>query len=400
LTLDFRFTEEQELFRKSLRETMNRSVTPKAKELLQARILTPDVHKALTSMGLFGLLIPEEYGGSASDFITFVVSVEELTRGDLTGFASLPVWYGASCARLISVYGTAELKDEVLPKVAKEGWVTPLHSTEPGCGTDFTAITSTAKKTDGEYLVNGEKICLSAVPEALKYGGGYITTVKTRPELGSKGMSLLYIPANSNGITTTTFTGMGIDIGGVRYENTRVPEKYLIGFEGTGYQMTYESFVHARVPTAMSIVTAAEVSLEKGIEYLKQRKAFGRPIATHQGIQFELAEDYSNVQAAKWLCYRAAWLVDQYHKGKASFYEAMTAASTAKLVASEHCVKAVSDVLEWFGGLGTTTDYDIQHAFKTVRQAVIAEGTKNAQKIVIAMQLLGREFIALERSGQ
>jgi acyl-CoA dehydrogenase len=192
---------------------------------------------------------------------------------------------------------------------------------------------------------------------------------------------------------------MGIDIGGVRYENTRVPERYLIGFEGTGYQMTYESFVHARVPTTMSIVAAAEASLEKGIEYLKQRKAFGRPIAAHEGIQFELAEDYSNVQAAKWLCYRSAWLLDQYHKGKASFYDATTAASTAKLVASEHCVKTVSDILEWYGGLGTTTEYDIQHVFRTVRQAVMAEGTKNAQKIVIALQLLGREFAPWEKWG-
>jgi acyl-CoA dehydrogenase len=396
MTLDFTFTEEQELFRRSIRELMTKTVTPRAKELLQTRFLTPEIHKAATGMGLYGLLIPEEYGGSNSDYVTFLVAVEELVRGDPSGIASIGVWYGASCARLISVYGSAELKDEVLPKVAKEGWVTPLHSTEPGCGTDFTAITTSAKKTDGEYVVNGEKICLSCVQEAAKYGGGYITSLKTRPELGSKGMSLLFIPSNSNGITTSNFTGMGVDIGGVRYDDTRVPERYLIGFEGTGYQMTYESFVHARVPTTMSIVAAAEASLEQSLDFLKQRKAFGRPIAAHEGIQFELAEDYANILAAKWLCYRAAWLVEQYHKGKASFYDAMMAASAAKLVASQHCVKAVSDMLEWYGGLGTTTEYDIQHVFRTVRQAVIAEGTKNAQKIVIAMQLLGKGFTPWE----
>ena len=392
MPLEFNFTEEQELFRRTIRELMAKAVAPRKKELLQARALTPEIHKALTGAGLFGLLLPTEYGGSNSDYVTFIIAVEEMTRGDPTGFAGLPAWYGASCARLLSVYGSAELKDEVLPKVVKDGWVTPLHSTEPGCGTDFTAITTTAKKTDGEYIVNGEKTCLSCVPEVVKYNGGYITSVKTRPELGSKGMSLLYIPSNSKGITTSSFTGMGIDIGGVRYENTPVPERYLIGFEGTGYQMTYESFVHARVPTTMSIVAAADAAIEQGIQYIKQRKAFGKAVAAHEGIQFELAEDYANVQACKWLTYRAAWLVDQYHKGKASFYDAMTAASIAKLTASEHCVKAVSDVLEWYGGLGTTTEYDVQHVFRRVRQADIAEGTKNAQKIVIAMQLLGREF--------
>ena len=392
MPLEFTFTEEQELFRRTIRDLMAKSVAPRKKELLQARALIPDVHKVLTGAGLFGILLPTEYGGSNSDYVTFIIAVEEMTRGDPTGFAGLPAWYGASCARLLSVYGSAELKDEVLPRVAKEGLVTPLHSTEPGCGTDFTAITTTAKKNDGEYIVNGEKTCLSCVPEVVKFGGGYITSVKTRPELGSKGMSLLYIPSDSKGITTSTFTGMGIDIGGVRYENTPVPERYLIGFEGTGYQMTYESFVHARVPTTMSIVAAAESAIEQGIQYIKQRKAFGKAVAGHEGIQFELAEDYANVQACKWLTYRAAWLVDQYHKGKASFYDAMTGASIAKLTASEHCVKAVSDVLEWYGGLGTTTEYDVQHVFRIVRQAVIAEGTKNAQKIVIAMQLLGREF--------
>jgi acyl-CoA dehydrogenase len=392
MPLEFTFTEEQELFRRTVRELMAKQVAPRKKELLEARMCTPDVHKALAGAGLSGLLIPTEFGGSGSDYVTFIVAVEELTRGDPTGFAGLPIWYGASCARLLSVYGNADLKEEVLPKVAKEGWVTPLHNTEPGCGTDFTAIATTAKKTDDGYSVNGEKVLVSGVQEAIKYKGGFITSVKTRPELGSKGMSLLYIPSDSKGITISNYTGMGIDIGGVRYENTPVPERYLIGFEGTGYQMTYESFVHARVPTTMSIVAAAEGAIEQGIEYIKQRKAFGKAIAGHEGLQFELAEDYANVQACKWLTYRAAWLVDQYHKGKASFYDAMTGASVAKLTASEHCVKAVSDVLEWYGGFGTTTEYDIQHIFRIVRQAVIAEGTKNAQKIVIAMQLLGREF--------
>jgi len=392
MPLEFTFTEEQELFRRTVRELMAKQVAPRKKELLQARVLTPEVHKALTQAGLSGLLIPTEYGGSASDYVTFIVAVEELTRGDPTGFAGLPVWYGASCARVLAVYGNAELKEEVLPKVTKEGWVTPLHNTEPGCGTDFTAITTTAKKTEDGYVVNGEKTCLSCVPEVLKYNGGFITSVKTRPELGSKGMSLLYIPSTSKGITTSSFTGMGIDIGTIRYENTPIPERYLIGFEGTGYQMTYECFVHARVPTTMSIVAAAESAIEQGIEYIKQRKAFGKPVAGYEGIQFELAEDYANVQACKWLTYRAAWLVDQYHKGKASFNDAMTGASIAKLAASEHCVKAVSDVLEWYGGLGTTTEYDVQHIFRIVRQAVIAEGTKNAQKIVITRQLLGKEY--------
>jgi acyl-CoA dehydrogenase len=396
LPVDFNFTEEQELFRRTLKDYFAKILTPRAKELRKERMITPEVHKAMTSQGLFGLLLPKEWGGSDADYVTFTIAVEELTKADTTGM-SIPIWYGAACARVINVYGNADLKDEVLPKVVKDGWITPLHNTEPGCGTDFTAITTTAKKSNGDYIVNGEKQILSCVPEAMKYGGGFITSVKTKPELGSKGLSLVYIPTTSNGITTSIFEGMGIDLGGVRYENTTIPEHCLIGFEGTGYQMTYECFVHARVPTTMTIVASAEKCLEAGMEHVKQRRAFGRPLAGHEGIQFELAEDYANVLAARWLCYRAAWLVDRYHDGRASFYDAMMAASCAKLVASETCMKAISDVVEWFGGMGTTTDYDVQQAFRATRQAVVAEGTRNAQKIVIALQLLGSDFSAWKK---
>lgn len=392
MPIDFKFTEEQELFRSSLREHLKRTVVPRAKEIMKARLMTPEVHKAYLDQGIFGLLIPEEFGGAAADYITFAIAVEEMTKWDPTGMASAPAWYAAACARVIAAYGSAELKEQILPKVVKEGIFTPLHSTEPGAGTDFSAIAATAKQSDDGFTINGEKICLTGVPETMKYGGGFITSVKTRPELESKGMSLIYIPSTSNGITPSIFTGMGVDIGGVRYDNTKVPDYCLIGYDGLGYQLTYESFVHARVPTTMSIVAAAERALESGMEHLKTRTAFGRPIGGFEGTQFQLADDYAGVEAAKWLCYRAAWVVDEYHKGKVSFNDAMRAGSVAKLVASENCIRAISDVLEWYGGLGTTIDYEIQQAFRSTRQAVIAEGTRNAQRIVIALDLLGREF--------
>ena len=392
MPLDFNFTEEQELFRRTIKENYAKTVSPRTKEITKARMITPAVHKALTSEGFFSLLLPREFGGSEADYVTFTIAVEELMKADTTGIAGIPAWYGAACARMIAAYGSSALKEEVLPRVVKDGWITPLHSTEPACGTDFTAISTNAKKGSGEYVVNGEKQILSCVPEAMRYGGGFITSVKTKPELGPKGMSLIYIPVTSDGISTSNFEGMGIDLGGVRYQNTKVPEHYLIGPEGNGRQLTYESFVHSRVPTAMTLVATAEKCLELGIDYMKQRRAFGRPLGSFEGIQFELAEDHANVLAARWLCYRAAWLVDRYHEGKVPFNDAMMAASCAKLEASESSMKAISDVVEWFGGMGTTTDYDVQQAFRMARQQAIAEGTRSAQKIVIALQLLGSEF--------
>ena len=406
MPLDFTFTEEQEIFGKTFREYLAKNVVPRSKEMLEARMLTPEVHRALVDFGFPGLLLSEEWGGANADFITFTIAVEELARADQSGFAGDGTWYGAVCAKTIESHGTPQLKEEVLPNVVKKGWMTPLHSTEPGCGTDFTRIETIADKKNGEYVVNGEKLMVSGVPGTLKYGGGFLTTVNTNPEFRKRGrgMSLLYIPigegglpypgAIGNGITTTRFEGMGVDLGGVRYEATRVPEYCLIGAEGLGVPLTTESFARARIPTAMVQIAATEFVIEQGMEYIKQRKAFGRPVGGFEGIQFELAEDYARVQAAKLMCYRAAWMMDLYLKGRGKIEDVLLAGSLCRAIATDDCLKAVSDVLEWYGGIGTTAEYPIQRTFNLVRQLGIAEGTRHAQKIVVALGLLGSEFAA------
>ncbi len=396
MTLDFTFTEEQEIFKKSFREFLAKHVTPKSKEMIEARVVTPEVHKALTEFGFLGLLLSEEWGGGNADFITYIIGVEELTRGDLSGMVGDGIWYGACCAKTIESQATPQLKEEVLPNVVKKGWITPLHSTEAACGTDFTRIETTAEKQSGEYIVNGEKLMVSGVPPARKYGGGFLTSVNTNPEFRKRGrgMSLLYIPVTSNGMTFTNYEGMGIDLGGVKYDGTKVPEHCLIGAEGLGVPLTLESFARARVPTAMSQIAATELAIESGMEYIKQRKAFKRPVAGFEGIQFELAEDYARVQAAKLMCYRAAWMMDKYIKGKGKIEDVILAGSLCRVIATDDCMKALSDVLEWYGGIGTTTEYPIGRAYSAVRQAGIAEGTRHAQRITVALSLLGTEFAA------
>ena len=397
--MDFTFTEEQDIFRKLFREYLAKHVTPRTKEMLETKMVTPEVHRALVDFGFPGLLLSEEWGGGDSDFITFTVAVEELARGDPSGFACIGLGYGAACAKTIESHGTSQLKEEVIPNVVKKGWITPLHSTEPGCGTDFTRITTTAEKRNGEYIVIGEKQCVSGVPEARKFGGGFLTTVNTDPKFRQRGrgMSLLYIPVDSDGMTFTNFEGMGIDLGGVKYDGTKVPAYCLVGNEGFGVPLTYESFARARVVIAMIQIASAELALEQGIDYIKQREAFGRPIAGFEGIQFELAEDYARVQAAKWMCYRAAWTLDRYMKGETKLEDALFAGALVRAVATDDCTKALSDVLEWYGGLGTTVEYPISRAFATVRQLGIAEGTRQAQKITVALNLLGIEFAAWKK---
>ena len=393
MTLSFQFSEEQEVTRRIMRRFCEERIEPYAKRMFEEKMLVPEVHRAAVEQGILGALIPPEYDGQGLDFITFNVVMEEVSRADLSLIGALALGYNATCSLTLARYGSERLKEEVLPKIAKEGWMVAVHVTEPGCGTDFTAVKTTATKKDGKYVINGEKQFVSLVPEIMKYGGGFMVTLKTRPELGARGMSMIYVPKDSEGITVTRFETMGIDVGGYTLNNVEVPEYCLIGEEGKGYEVTYSSFLAARVMVTTTMIGAAMRCIEIGMEYIRSREAFGRPIGAFQGIQFELADDYAMLEAVRWMNYRAAWMVDRYIKGEVKLEDAFLAATQAKLLASKYLPRVVDHVMEWHGALGFTTDLNLHMAYRSVRMQGVAEGTLNAQRIFIAAYLLGRDFL-------
>lgn len=393
MPMDFKFSEEQEVTRRIMRRFCEEYVEPYAKQMFNEKILVPEVHKAAITQGLLGMLIPPEYDGQGLDFVTFTIIMEEISRADLSLIGALAIGYNATCSLTLSRYGAEKLKEEVLPKIARDGWMVAVHVTEPGCGTDFTAVTTKAEKKGDEYVINGEKQFVSLVPEIMKYGGGFMVTLKTQPELGARGMSMIYVPKDSEGIEVTRFETIGIDIAGYTLNNVEVPIHYLIGEEGKGYQVTYSSFAAARVMVTTTIIGAAMRCIELGMEYIKSREAFGRPLAAFEGIQFELADDYAILEAIRWLNYRAAWMMDRYLKGEVKLEDAFFASSQAKLLASKHLPRVIDHIMEWHGALGFTTDIDLHMAYRSSRMQGVAEGTINAQRIFIAAYLLGREFM-------
>ena len=393
MPMDFKFTEEQELFRRTVQKFCEDNIKPKIKELFKEKMLTKDVHDALTKQGLLSLLIPPEYGGQGADFISFIIAVEELAKVDLSVVASFAMGYHSTCSLTLSRYATDKLKEEVLPRIAKDGWMIDIHVTEPGCGTDFTAITTVAKKTDGGYVINGEKQFVSLIPDIMTYGGGFMTAVKTAPELGGRGMSVIFVPYNAKGLEPTKFEGMGLELGGMKYENVEVPDYYLLGKEGQGYPISNESFIFSRIPVTMCMVGAALGAVQTAIEYAKQREAFGRPIAAFGMLQYEMADDVANLEAARLLTYKAAWTADRYLKGEASLAELTDIVAKAKLFASKYAINALHHALEWCGALGLTAEYDLQMAYRSARMLTVAEGSMNAMRIIISIGAIGREFI-------
>ena len=219
-----------------------------------------------------------------------------------------------------------------------------------------------------------------------------MVTGKTTPELGHRGMSLVYVPIDSKGVESSEFDTLGPLIGRIRYEDVRVPVHYLVGEENGGVYLVQESFVITRIPVAASLLGPLGRILRDGIEYVKQRKAFGYPIGKFQGIQFQLAEHYSRWEANRWLVYRAAWMVDEaMKKGRFDPFQLALAASEAKLLSSMDSLRAVNDIAMWYGAMGITTEVDVHFALRGLIGAAIAEGTVEAQKIVIGNVLLGKE---------
>jgi acyl-CoA dehydrogenase len=252
----------------------------------------------------------------------------------------------------------------------------------------------TRSRRDGkEFIVHGEKAFLSGVEEAKRLGGGHLTLTRA-----GEGFNFLYVPTNSPGATTQKFENMGrmgISTGAITYDDVRVPEKYLIGTEGRGFDVAMEGFNVARTFVSAACIGAAERALATGTEYIRERKAFGSPLGKFEGIQFELVDLFVQVEAVKWQCRRAAWLVDRYLGGDTSVRSEMVrAVASVKLTAPPIAFECVKRVMMWFGAAGYTKDVGLELGFRGVMSYLVgAEGGLNIMRIILGRELLGKEFV-------
>ncbi len=398
--MDFDFSPEHELFRKSVREFCDKNLTPFSREMERNGRMPDSIIDGLARMGLFGLAIAPAFGGSGADAISAGIAGEEIGRGDLSCSTAVLYLVPVSWSHVLNKFGSDALKKKTLPKVAAGRSFLGIATTEPGVGSDLQNMSTTARRDGNEYVLNGEKMYISGIREAkeqMPESGGYLVLAKTSGETGNK-LTFFYVPINAEGISTTLLEEMGrrgMSTGGFTMKDVRIPSENLLGEENKGFYYAMEGFDYARAIIAAVCTGAAMAALEAGIEYVKQRKAFGQPIGRFEGVQFKLAEDFARVDAARLLAYRGLWLFEKsQHDNKISRFAVSKAIAEAKMMAPVVAFEAINDALQWFGAFGYTLDCPLEMGLRGVRSYMLAEGSTEVMKIILARELLGKEFIA------
>lgn len=395
--LDFTFSEEQDILRSSVREFCSREIAPKIKEMFNGRKIPDLVFKGLSRMNLLGMTVPEEYGGMGADAVTTGIVAEEIARADPT--MSIPVLFlvDNAWAYLLSKYGTPELKEEVLPKVAKGDSLVGIASTEPNFGSDIGSMTSRADKKGSKYVLSGEKSFISLVRDIKERGGGYITVAKTDTSRGTGGVSLFYMPYIEGKYDITYLEEMGREgssWGAFRFHDIELEEKYILGKENMGFKLIHEGFEFARAMISVISAGAASKALDNGINYLRTRKAFGQPIGKYQGLQFQVADNVARIDAARILGYQSLWTYDQEQKhGKFTRFEVSKKVAEAKLLSTTWAFDAINDALQWQGAFGYSKECPEEWALRGIRSFYLAEGSREIMKMIVARESLGRDFI-------
>jgi len=397
--IDFSFTEEQELFRDAVREWLAKNLPlERVRENDESQRLPRELLKGLGDLGLLLMTVPEEHGGAGADWVTTAIAAEELGYADIS--IALPVFFlvQAGWGFVVDRYCTDTVRDAAIRKAARGDAFIGIGVTEPGGGSDVAGFLTTLKRGDGCWIVNGEKTYISGTVECQELGGGYFSTGYSDRPRGHRGMTAFYLPLDAPGVEVTKrFDDMGrmaISTGGFKMTDVVVPDEHQIGEMNRGFYLTMEGFDAARILVAASCVGAAQRGLEIGMEYIKERRAFGQPLAMYQGIQFDLADMTAHLEAVRALVYKTAWMQDRkYQEGAFTPLEVSKWISMCKYLAPHLAFDVFRRTLLWMGAYGYTKECPLEMGLRGVMSYCIgAEGATNIQKIVIARETLGREW--------
>ncbi len=378
--MDFKLTEEQELIRDNMREFARTYVDPVAVEIDENSRYPEEVIKKLADGGWLGMPFPAEYGGAGVDYLTYAIAVEELSRScAATGF-TMSVHTGLACGP-IALYGSDEQKKKYLTPMAKGEHLGAFALTEPGAGTDVGAATSTAVLDGDEYVLNGVKTFTSNGPVA----NTYVTFAWTDKNDKRNGMSAFIVSRETPGLSVGEhFMKMGIrasQTSEIIFKDCRIPKDNLLGKVGDGMKIAMACFDHGRIGIAAQAVGIAQAALDESISYSKQRVQFGKPISKNQAIQWMIADMYTDITAGRFLYYYAAYLKDQ---GLPFSKEA----SMAKVFCAEMCSKHASKAVQIHGGYGYCKGQKVERLMRDAKITEIYEGTSEAQRMVIAGNVL------------
>jgi alkylation response protein AidB-like acyl-CoA dehydrogenase len=381
-------TDEQRAIIETVREFVDREVIPVADELEHRDEFPEKIVEGMKELGLFGLTVPEEYGGAGLDIMTYALAGVELSRGWMSLSGILNTHFMA--VYLLKKHGTEEQKQSWLPRMATGELRAALSMSEPGAGSDVQAIQCRAVRDGEDYVVNGTKMWVTNGLRA----GLVVLLCKTDPkaEPAHKGISVLYVEKEPE---ARTFEGItippniekmgyhGVETTELVFENHRVPAANLLGNEGDGFRQIMDGIEVGRVNVAARAVGLATRAFEEAIRYAQERKAFGKPIAQHQMIQEKLAEMGTKLEAARLMLLHAA-------SAKSAGARSDLEAGMAKFFCTEACHEIVTEALRVHGGYGYSKEFTIERLYRDAPFLLIGEGTSEIQKIVIARQLLER----------
>ncbi|HSM72941.1 MAG TPA: acyl-CoA dehydrogenase family protein [Anaerolineales bacterium] len=383
--MNFDLTEEQKFWQKTVHDFVAKEVEPKAHEVDVTGEFNWAATKKMGPLGMLGLNIPEEYGGSGVDSVSAAIAIEELGWGCGSTALAIAAHNGLGTTPII-LFGSEELKKKWLPLVASgENKLGALALTEPGAGSDLQGgVTTKAVRDGNEWIINGTKMwCTNAsIAEYI------ITLVRTDPEGGSRSLSQILVPTDTPGLTigpAEKKMGLhGSPTHAVTYEDVRVPLDNLIGEEGKGLHQTLATLDGGRIGIGAISVGLAQAAFEHAVNYARERKAFGKPIAEQQAIQWMLADAATEIEVARTMLYKSAWVKEQgrnYNKE----------AAIAKLYATEMAERVCRNAIQIHGGYGYSSEYPVERIYRDARLMTIGEGTSEIQRIVIARHVLAEE---------
>ncbi|MEO3814145.1 acyl-CoA dehydrogenase family protein [Sphaerisporangium sp. B11E5] len=377
--MDFELNEDQKLFRRTLREFVDREIAPVAAEWEREGRYPDEIVEGFRRLGLFGVTVPAEYGGLELDRVSFALVFEEIARGwmgvaGVLGSHTLSAW-------MIAAYGTEEQKAAYLPDLATGARRTGIALTEPGAGTDLQGIATRAVRDGDEYVVHGTKTWITNA----RHADPLPVLVKTSvTEPAHKGMSVLLVDADLGFTVSRDLPKLGYkgtETCEVVFDGVRVPASRLLGgVEGRGMQQVLSALELGRVNIAARAVGVSQCAYEAALGYARERQAFGRPIADFQAIQLKLADMATDIQAARLLTY---WAASRSEAGAVNAEAAM-----AKYFASEVALRVTMESMRIHGGYGYSQEFVVERLYRDAPLMAIGEGTNDVQRLVIARAMV------------
>ncbi|MDQ0418349.1 alkylation response protein AidB-like acyl-CoA dehydrogenase [Croceifilum oryzae] len=374
--MQFRLSEEHEMMRQMVRDFAEKEVKPSAAERDEHEIFDRSIFDKMSKLGMAGIPWGEEYGGVGSDYLSYVIAVEELSR--VCGSTGVTLSAHISLASYpIFTFGTEEQKQKYLRPLAEGTKLGAYGLTEPGSGSDAAAMRTTAVRDGDDYILNGSKIFITNGGDAEIY----VVFAVTDPSMKHKGITAFIVEKGTPGFSIgKKEKKLGIRASAtteIIFEDCRIPSSQRLGSEGEGFKVAMKTLDGGRNGIAAQAVGIAQGAYEEALTYAKERKQFGKPLIALQAIQFKLADMATKIEAARLLTYQAAWLeAEGLPYGKAS--------AMAKLFAGDTAMEVTTEAVQVFGGYGYSREYPVERMMRDAKITQIYEGTNEIQRVVIA----------------